>query len=145
MRTKKPTRDKKYFTVAEANAILPLARSIVRDIAELANSLQERYDRLTADGELNDVNKEEMEQELEQDQEKMREYVQELQKLGIELKDFHTGLIDFPSLMGKREVYLCWKLGEPEVAHWHELDAGFAGRRKIRLETAGSSTEGSAS
>ena len=136
MRTKKPIIGKKHFTVAEANAMLPLARSIVRDIAELANSLQDRYDRLTAEGDLEDANKEEMEQELEQDQEKIREYVQELQKLGIEIKDFHSGLIDFPSLMGKREVYLCWKLGEPEVAHWHELDAGFAGRRKIRLEMA---------
>ena len=79
---------------------------------------------------------EELEQELEQDQDKLQEYQEELKRLGIELKDFHAGLIDFPSWMGKREVYLCWKLGEPQVAHWHELDAGFAGRRKIRLETA---------
>ena len=136
MKTKKPTTRKKYFTVAEANAVLPLARSIVRDIAELANRLQERYDRLTAEGELADGNREELEQELEQDQDKLQEYQQELQRLGIELKDFHSGLIDFPSWMGKREVYLCWKLGEPLVAHWHELDAGFAGRRKIRLEMA---------
>jgi hypothetical protein len=113
-----------------------LARSIVRDISELANSLQERFDRLTAQGELVGANREELEQELEQDQEKMRDYVQEIQALGIELKDFHAGLIDFPSRMGNREVYLCWKLGEPEVSYWHELDAGFAGRRKIRLEMA---------
>jgi len=131
---RKPRNGKKYFTVAEANAVLPLARSIVRDISELANSLQERYDRLTAEGDLVGANREEMEQELEQDQEKMRDYVQELQGLGIELKDFHVGLIDFPSRMGNRDVYLCWKLGEPEVGHWHELNAGFAGRRKIRLE-----------
>jgi hypothetical protein len=133
---RKPRNGKKYFTVAEANAMLPLARSIVRDITELANSLQERYDRLTAEGDLVGANREEMEQELEQDQEKMREYVQELQGLGIELKDFHAGLIDFPSRMGNRDIYLCWKLGEPEVGHWHELNAGFAGRRKIRLEMA---------
>ncbi len=137
MRTKKPTTQKKYFTVVEANAVLPLARSIVRDIAELADSLQERYDRLTAEGDPAGVQKEDWEQELEQDQEKMRDYVQELQQLGIELKDFHAGLIDFPARMGNREVYLCWKLGELEVAHWHELDAGFAGRRKIKTQTAG--------
>lgn len=136
MKTKKPTTKKKYFTVVEANAVLPLARSIVRDIAELADSLQERYDRLTAAGDLPGGQKEEWEQELEQDQEKMRVYVQELQELGIELKDFHTGLVDFPARMGNREVYLCWKLGEPEVGHWHELDAGFAGRRKIKAQTA---------
>src|SRR5207244_11764024 len=78
MRTKKPIIGKKHFTVAEANAVLPLARSIVRDIAELANSLQDRYDRLTAEGDLEDANKEEMEHGLAQDQEKIREYVQEL-------------------------------------------------------------------
>src|SRR5713226_2285166 len=137
MPTKKPKSRKKYFTVTEANAVLPLARSIVRDITELADSLQERYDRLTADGDLADTQKEEWEQELEQDQEKMRDFVQELQQLGIELKDFHTGLIDFPARLGNREVYLCWKLGEPEVVHWHEIDAGFAGRRKIKTQTAG--------
>jgi hypothetical protein len=136
MPTKKLKSGKKYFTVTEANAVLPLARSIVRDIAELADSLQERYDRLTAAGDLAGDQKEEWEQELEQDQEKMRVYVEELQDLGIELKDFHTGLVDFPARMGNREVYLCWKLGEPEVAHWHELDAGFAGRRKIKAQTA---------
>jgi hypothetical protein len=136
MRTKKPTTKKKYFTVVEANAVLPLARSIVRDIAELADSLQERYDRLTAEGDPAGTPKEDWEQEMDQDQEKMRDYVQELQQLGIELKDFHAGLIDFPARMGNREVYLCWKLGEDEVAHWHELDAGFAGRRKIKTQTA---------
>jgi hypothetical protein len=135
MRTKKQTAKKKYFTVVEANAVLPLARSIVRDISALAESLQERYDRLTADGDLLGEKKEEWEQDLEQDQEKMRVYVEELKQLGIELKDFLSGLIDFPARMGNREVYLCWKLGEPEVAHWHELDAGFAGRRRIKSST----------
>ena len=108
MKTKKPTTSKKYFTVAEANAVLPLARSIVRDIAELANRLQERYDRLTAEGELADGNREELEQELEQDQDKSR----------------------------RRAGCGAVRLGEEEVGHWHELDAGFAGRRKIRLEMA---------
>jgi hypothetical protein len=136
MPTKKINTRKKYFTVAQANAILPLARSIVRDITELAGTLQSRFEQLKANGELGDSNKEELEQELEEDQEKLREYVEELQELGIEIKDFHVGLIDFPARIGKREIYLCWKLGEPEVAHWHELDAGFAGRRRIRTEIA---------
>ena len=70
--------------------------------------------------------------ELERGQERMREYERELQNLGIELKDYFIGLIDFPCRMDGREVYLCWRLGEPEVAYWHELDAGFAGRQKLR-------------
>ena len=55
----------------------------------------------------------------------------ELRKLGVELKDHNTGLIDFPCRMGDREVYLCWRLGEPEVGYWHEVNAGFAGRQKL--------------
>jgi hypothetical protein len=43
-------------------------------------------------------------------------------------------LIDFPAWMNGREVYLCWRLGEPDVGHWHELDAGFAGRKKLSGE-----------
>jgi hypothetical protein len=39
--------------------------------------------------------------------------------------------VDFPALLDGREVYLCWVVGEPEVAHWHELEAGFAGRRAL--------------
>ena len=48
--------------------------------------------------------------------------------------DYDKGLIDFPSLHDGREVYLCWRLGEPQVAYWHELDAGFAGRQKLSAE-----------
>ena len=66
----------------------------------------------------------------------MHEYEQELKNLGIELKDYYTGLIDFPCWMDGREVYLCWRLGEPEVAYWHELEAGFAGRQKLHGRTA---------
>lgn len=51
--------------------------------------------------------------------------------LGITLRDIERGLIDFPALVGGRQVWLCWALGETDVAHWHELDAGFTGRRPL--------------
>jgi hypothetical protein len=44
------------------------------------------------------------------------------------LKDLDTGLIDFPTLRDGREVYLCWQLGEPHIAWWHEIETGFSGR-----------------
>src|SRR5947208_7374801 len=69
------------------------------------------------------------------DQDRMREYLKELADLGIELKDFDTGLIDFPCWLDDREVCLCWRLGEPTIEHWHEIDAGFAGRRRDRKST----------
>src|SRR5438093_10522542 len=69
--------------------------------------------------------------EFEREQDRLRDYEEELKKLGVILKEYYTGLIDFPCWMDDHEVYLCWRLGEPEVSHWHEIDAGFAGRRKI--------------
>ena len=48
------------------------------------------------------------------------------------LQDLHRGLIDFPALMSGREVFLCWEDGEEAVEFWHDLDAGYAGRERIR-------------
>ncbi|HMC67246.1 MAG TPA: DUF2203 domain-containing protein [Gemmataceae bacterium] len=130
---------KKYFTVAEANAALPLVRAVVSDITQLAQELRDRHERLSRvvppeRKMIGEAYREELEQvraDFERDQERMQEYVQELHKLGVELKDYFTGLVDFRCRLEDREVYLCWRLGEPEVAHWHELDAGFAGRKKL--------------
>jgi len=134
-----PKTGKKFFTVAEANSTLPLVRVIVRDITALARELRERHERLNRlkPGDrfrLSDAHDEELRQvqaELERGQEKMADCIRELAQLGVELKDPLSGLIDFPSLMNGRPVYLCWRLGEAEVAHWHELEAGFAGRQKL--------------
>jgi len=46
------------------------------------------------------------------------------------------GLLDFPTTLDGRLVYLCWKRGEPQVGHWHEIDGGFAGRRPLTTEHA---------
>jgi hypothetical protein len=142
--SKKKNSKKKYFTLAEANATLPLVRAIVQDIAQLAPELRDRHERLQRlapeEGKkLTSANREEVEQiqaDLEREHERMNEFFAELGKLGIELKDPFTGLLDFPALRDNREVYLCWKLGEPEVAHWHELNAGFAGRQQISKQLA---------
>jgi hypothetical protein len=138
MNTKRP-RTKKYFTVEEANATLPLLRSILRDVTTLAKDLFDRQERLSrlqpANGRVDHAHQEEVQrmlEELEVDQQRMNEYLQELKKLKVELKDYFTGLIDFPCWMDDREVYLCWRLGEPEIAHWHELDAGFQGRQPLK-------------
>jgi len=49
----------------------------------------------------------------------------------IQLKDIDRGLIDFPSFLGGKEVFLCWELGEDDVEFWHELDTGYAGRERL--------------
>jgi len=68
------------------------------------------------------------------DRDQLETYVEELQKLGAELKDFFTGLIDFPGWINAREVCLCWQLGEGNIEHWHEANAGFRGRQQITDE-----------
>jgi len=54
-----------------------------------------------------------------------------IQDMGVLIKDINTGLLDFPALKDEREVYLCWKHGEGDIAFWHEIDDGFAGRQSI--------------
>lgn len=63
--------------------------------------------------------------------ERLKEAIEEVQDFGCVIKDLDTGLIDFPTLFHGREVYLCWKLGEPAIAFWHGVDEGFAGRKAI--------------
>jgi len=58
-------------------------------------------------------------------------YIAELNELGVICKGMDTGLVDFRGLLDGREVFFCWKLGEPSVQYWHELDAGFVGRQAL--------------
>ena len=129
---------KRYFTVEEANRTLPLVRAIVGDIVRqfhTVNELRERLKSVTRDRRRRnaDLYSEELAQsqsELEAEEEKLAAYIDELMKLGVELKG-PDGLCDFYSMMDGREVYLCWRLGEPQVMHWHELSAGVAGRKPL--------------
>ena len=57
---------------------------------------------------------------------------QELDHLGVQIKDYERGLIDFPTMRDGRVVLLCWQLGEnEELTWWHDVDAGFAGRQPL--------------
>ena len=64
----------------------------------------------------------------------LQEFVNELRQLGVEPKG-PGGLVDFPAELDGRQVYLCWKLGESEVLHWHEIDAGFEDRQPLTAES----------
>ena len=61
----------------------------------------------------------------------LRESMLEFREREIMLRDLDRGLVDFPALRGEQEVYLCWVDGEPDIGYWHELDAGYAGRRPL--------------
>jgi len=136
--------DKKFYSVDDANRALPLVRAIVTDIVtqyRRVEDLQQRLSRVRRDRKRkpDDLYAAELDQtqsELETEEDRLRSYVDELRKLGVELKS-EDGLCDFPSVRDGREIYLCWRLGETQVAHWHELEAGFAGRRRITANMTG--------
>ena len=127
----KPAR---LFTIEQANAMLPLVRAITSDLAALAKDVVERRHRLALltsgrDLKPGDPYSDElaqMESELERDASRLQEYVDELRELGVEPKGAVEGLVDFPCRLEGRVVLLCWKLGEPEVLYWHDLDSGFS-------------------
>lgn len=140
-------RPRRLFTIDQANQMLPLVRAIATDLSQLSREVIERRERLAmllagrAPNQADPYRAElaQIEEELERDTERLHEYVEELMALGVEPKNGVEGLLDFPAKMDGRIVYLCWKLGEPEVLHWHELEAGFAGRQAL---TAGSVANG---
>ena len=135
----------KTFTIEQANAMLPLVRAITSDLTNLAREIVERRQQLSQltagrKSKAGDPYSEElvqMEADLERSVERVHGYLQELTDLGVEPKGAVEGLVDFPCKMDGRVVYLCWRLGEAEVLHWHEINAGFAGRQSL---VAGSST-----
>jgi hypothetical protein len=61
----------------------------------------------------------------------LRTVLREFASREIQVKDLDRGLVDFPAVMGDREVFLCWEEGEEDVEYWHELDAGYAGRSPL--------------
>ena len=124
----------KIFTVQEANALLPNVRIILakiqrshrrlthyRDEAKEAAEAAEQGGGGIAEGVAYAAVLTELTVQL-----------AELEGLGVQLKDFERGLVDFPSLRDGRVVLLCWQLGEgDELEWWHDVDAGFAGRTPL--------------
>ncbi len=129
----------RLFTIEQANAMLPLVRAITSDLSALAKDVVERRHRLALltsgrapkPGDPYSDELSQMETELERDATRLQEYVEELRQLGVEPKGAVEGLVDFPCQLDGRVVLLCWRLGEPEVLYWHDLDTGFAGRQPL--------------
>ncbi|MFQ5532410.1 MAG: DUF2203 domain-containing protein [Candidatus Methylomirabilales bacterium] len=131
---------KRYFTVEEANALVPELRVILEHFQTRRRELEERQQTLEAirqkaGGNGYRMASEEflrLKREAEFFLEECNTAIKKIEALGCLLKDLHLGLIDFPSLRDGREVLLCWKSDEAEVAYWHDLTEGFAGRKPIR-------------
>ena len=121
----KPSKSRRRFTLQQANKALPLVTRIVRDIV----NTHERATQLQAKLEESTGRESALQSQLDSALEQLQDYVDELGSIGVELKDYESGLIDFPGRHQGRDIYLCWKLGEEKVTHWHELHSGYAGRQ----------------
>jgi hypothetical protein len=133
---------KRHFTPEEANAALeqvrPLAESLVAHRRAQLSAAARRA-RLSSriagnGGDFDPQEPRELEQELEREAEAVTRAVEQLDALGVLVKDLDRGLVDFPALRGDEEVLLCWQVGEDEITFWHGAEEGFAGRKPLPLD-----------
>jgi hypothetical protein len=129
----------RVFTVREANRTLPLVSRIVQDLVRDHQRWEEKvreFELATVGSSLEkpDVIAELLQIEAQRLAADIEGYIAELNDLGVICKGMDTGLVDFRGRMDGRDVFYCWKLGEPSVQYWHEVNAGFIGRQKLQLE-----------
>ena len=124
----------KLFTIEEANALLPSVRQILRRIQRSRQRISQYRNaaKLAAEGAEQGGGGMEGGALYATILTNFTEEIAELEALGVQLKDFDRGLVDFPSLREGRVVLLCWQLGEgDELEWWHDMDAGFGGRTPL--------------
>ncbi len=120
-----------HYTIDEARALLPQIRRWLQQLDDLRGQLQKAEPRLQslmqrggdAGGDL--INR------WVRAMADFRTVMAEFESREIQLKDIERGLLDFPAIRDGREVFLCWEKGEDDIGHWHDLDAGYAGREEL--------------
>lgn len=128
-----------HFTVEEANALLPWLEGKLQELRQLRQRameaqelLQETVRRSRGNGSSGaEEGIRAQSEEMENINRGVRGLLGEVQERNIIVRDPDRGLVDFPSLMGGDEVYLCWVLGEDQVRFWHSEDSGFNGRQPL--------------
>lgn len=126
----------RYFGIDEANERIAQVRPLLerlradRDrVAQLQRQLQRG--RQTNGSAEHAEQLAELEDEEREIVRRMQEAVGQIDGLGITLRDIPTGLIDFPALANGRPIWLCWRLGEDDIAWWHEINTGFDKRQPL--------------
>lgn len=121
-----------YFSLSEANEVLKIIRPLIDQVQVirrkvLANQPEAwpAIENSAGNGGNKALSK------LVKDFERFDALIHQIQDTGVQIKDINTGLLDFSALRDGREVYLCWQYGEADIAFWHEIDEGYAGRQPI--------------
>ena len=134
----------RHFTPEEANALLAEIRPLVEQMVERRQAHAAalvRQEELEGHirgngGGIPPAELAEASAQVDREARELGRVVDEIVERGVEVKDLDEGLVDFPALRRGETVLLCWRLGEAEVAHWHTVEDGFAGRRPLPLEDA---------
>jgi hypothetical protein len=122
----------KFFSLPQANEALNIIRPLMDEVQAIRRRILEKQpetwtaiEKSVGDGGNRTLSR------MVQDFERLDELVHLILDTGAQVKDINTGLLDFSALKDGREVYLCWQYGEGQIAFWHEVDAGYAGRQPI--------------
>jgi hypothetical protein len=130
----------RYFTLAEARAALPVVgRSIHEAVQakahymEAEKAIQNLVQRILTMGGINvdTVAAEAWKAQYDSNAQTLKNSMERIEDLGVLVKDLDIGLVDFPTLFRGEEVYLCWRMDEDDIDHWHGVNEGFNGRRPI--------------
>ena len=132
----------RYFTPAQANEALVEIRPLVEELVEhrraqerIGAEREELAVKIAGNGGGIDAQQlADLEAAAEQERIGVARCVNAIHELGAIVKSVDEGLVDFPAVRDGEEILLCWRLGEDEVAHWHGLEEGFAGRRQLDPE-----------
>lgn len=122
----------RYFTVEEANALLPEIEPLMgRLLEQRAKVVRDREQMAAVLDDLHSNVGGPVASEMAQRFVVIQRLVKRIQSYGCVVKDMNSGLLDFLAKIDGREVYLCWRYGEPRVAHYHELHTGYNGRQPV--------------
>ena len=122
----------RYFTKEEAQALLPELEPLlcqIRREKDILDAKFKEWELIEKSGKTEDAAI--LRGQIEFMAKNIEETIEEVQEFGCVLKDLTLGLIDFPARIDGKEAYLCWKLGEPSIGHWHGLSEGFPGRKAL--------------
>jgi hypothetical protein len=122
----------KHFSLDEARALLPLLRQILKDAHRRRDCIREADEKLgqqLADtgADLGGAKVSGLVLDLAQ----MNLQLARIHELGVQIKDFDRGLLDFPHIRDGREVFLCWEMEEDDIEFWHDIDGGYSGRERL--------------
>lgn len=122
-----------FFTPNEANSLLPDVQRMLQDLLAKKNRIESERKTmqelaLEEGGEASELGNKKIQELMDE----IQRIVGLLEEMGCIVRHIDEGIVDFPALRYGKQVYLCWRLGEPTVAYWHDMENGFDGRSRIK-------------